>query len=96
MKQSFIVLAVVFLTAAAWAQVPDLMSYQAIIRNSNGELLTNAGIGMQISILHESDDGQAVFVERHFPETNENGLVSVKIGGGTVSRTGSRRGRVLC
>ena len=84
MKKCFIILAVVFFTAAVWAQVPDLMSYQAVIRNSNGELHANAGIGMQISILQESDDGQAVFVERHFPETNENGLVSVKIGGGTA------------
>jgi len=65
------------------AQAPQKMSYQAVIRDAEGELIRNSNIGMQVSILQGSADGMAVFVERHFPTTNENGLVSIEIGDGT-------------
>ncbi len=65
------------------AQAPQRMSYQAVIRDSGGELVTNGNIGMQVSILQGSLEGTAVFVERHFATTNDNGLVSIEIGDGT-------------
>jgi uncharacterized protein (TIGR02145 family) len=67
----------------ACAQAPEKMSYQAVVRNGSGQLQTNASIGMQISILQGGAEGQAVYVERHFPVTTENGLVTVEIGSGT-------------
>ncbi|MDD4385779.1 MAG: FISUMP domain-containing protein [Bacteroidales bacterium] len=60
------------------------MSYQAVIRNSNLELVTNTAIGMQISILQGSASGTAVYVEIQTPTTNDNGLASIEIGAGTV------------
>jgi len=39
---------------------------------------------MQISILQGTIDGDAVYVERHFPTTSENGLVTIEIGTGTI------------
>ncbi|MBN1414846.1 MAG: LamG domain-containing protein [Bacteroidales bacterium] len=78
------VAACIFLHRPAEAQVPEKMSYQAVVRNSSDQLVTNANIGMQISIFQGSTDGAAVYVERHFPVTNANGLVTVEIGGGTV------------
>ena len=35
MKQVFIILAVVLITVNVFAQAPEKMSYQAIVRNSN-------------------------------------------------------------
>ncbi len=68
------------------AQVPHKMSYQAVIRDANGQLLTNTTIGMQISILQGSATGSSVYVETQDPQTNANGLVTLKIGdGNTVS-----------
>jgi uncharacterized protein (TIGR02145 family) len=64
------------------AQAPEKMSYQAVVRNSNDQLVINTNIGMQISILKSSANVIAVYVERHFPTTNANGLVIVEIGGG--------------
>ncbi|MCK7526673.1 MAG: hypothetical protein MZV64_58280 [Ignavibacteriales bacterium] len=58
------------------------MSYQAVIRNSNGELVKNNSVGMQISILQGSATGTAVHVETHTATTNVNGLVTLEIGGG--------------
>ncbi|WP_375722244.1 tail fiber domain-containing protein [Saccharicrinis sp. FJH54] len=60
------------------------MSYQAVIRNADSELVMNSSIGMQISIIQGSISGTSVYVERHFPTTNENGLVSLEIGTGTI------------
>lgn len=62
------------------AQVPEKMSYQAVIRKANNELAINHNIGMQISLLQNSETGAAVYIERQFPTTNGNGLVSFEIG----------------
>jgi hypothetical protein len=45
----------------AFAQSPEKMSYQAVIRNSSDALVTNTNIGMQISILQGSAGGTAVY-----------------------------------
>lgn len=81
MRKFFTFIPVFFLTVLVWAQVPGKMSYQAVVRDNSGALLTNYNIGMQISILQGSVDGIAVYVERQFPATNENGLVTIEIGG---------------
>jgi hypothetical protein len=81
MKKLFILIVAVLFTAAAWSQVPEKVSYQAVIRNISNELVTNQEVGMQVSILQGSADGAAVYVETQIPTTNANGLVSIEIGG---------------
>jgi hypothetical protein len=83
--KKFITLCVAKLLAASvFAQAPNKMSYQAIIRNSSNVLVTNSAVGMRISILQTSPSGTAVYVETQTPTTNTNGLVSIEIGGGTI------------
>ena len=84
MKRLFTIITMVLLSASVFAQAPESMSYQAVVRDNNDNLMANAAIGMQISILQGSLTGSAVFVERHFPTTNANGLVSLEIGSGTL------------
>ena len=84
MKKLITILAAVLLTASVFAQTPEKMSYQAVIRNSSDTFVTNQSVGMQISILQGSISGTEVYKERHFPNTNANGLVSIEIGTGTV------------
>jgi hypothetical protein len=60
------------------------MSYQAVIRDADANLVTSQTIGMQISILQGSLTGTAVYTETQTPTTNANGLVSIQIGDGTV------------
>ncbi|MDD4148634.1 MAG: DUF1566 domain-containing protein [Bacteroidales bacterium] len=74
----------VLLTASVFAQSPQKMSYQAVIRNSSDDLITNTQVGMKISILQGSETGTAVYTETQTPNTNANGLVSIEIGGGTA------------
>jgi uncharacterized protein (TIGR02145 family) len=84
MRKLFTLMIAVFLTAALWAQSPEKMSYQAVIRDADNNLVTNQPTGMQISILQGSANGAAVYVETQSSTTNENGLVSIEIGAGTV------------
>lgn len=67
-----------------FAQAPQKMSYQAVIRDAGSVLVINQSIGMQISILQGSASGTPVYVETQTPTTNANGLVSLEIGAGTV------------
>ncbi|GAL82025.1 phage tail fiber protein [Algibacter lectus] len=60
------------------------MSYQAVVRDSDDNLIANQPVGMQISILQTSATGTAVYVETQTPATNVNGLVALEIGAGTV------------
>ena len=83
MKKLFTLLVAVLLTATVWAQAPQKMSYQAVIRNSGGTLVTSTQIGMEINIHQGSTSGTIVYTETQTPTTNANGLVSIEIGGGT-------------
>lgn len=66
------------------AQSPEKMSYQAIVRNSDNQLVLNEIVGLKISILQGSPSGTAVYSETHLPITNGNGLFSIEVGNGTV------------
>jgi hypothetical protein len=88
MKKVYTFFFAVLATAIGFAQIPQKMSYQAVIRNSSGQLLTNQAIGMRISILQGSATGTAVYVETQTPTTNANGLASLEIGGG-IAVTGT-------
>lgn len=83
MKKLFTLLMVYMFAIGAFAQAPEKMSYQAVIRNSGGELVKSSNVGMQISILTGSVTGTAVYVETQIPTTNANGLVTIEIGNGT-------------
>jgi hypothetical protein len=69
---------------SASAQVPEKMSYQAIVRNISGQVLANQNVAIRVSILQGSPAGAAVYSERITGITNVNGLVSLEIGSGTV------------
>ncbi|MFC0875519.1 FISUMP domain-containing protein [Saccharicrinis sp. FJH2] len=84
MKRLLIILTAIVFTVSVFAQPPEKMSYQAVIRDANNNLLPNQPVGMQISIMQESPDGAAVYVETQTPTTNENGLVSIEVGTGMV------------
>jgi len=83
MKNSFTILVALFIVATTFAQAPEQMSYQAIVRDATGNLVTNQQVGMQISILQTTVGGTAVYVETQTTTTNANGLVSIAIGAGT-------------
>jgi hypothetical protein len=84
MKKIITICAAILMTSSLFAQAPNKMSYQAVIRNNTNALVANQAVGMRISILQTSPSGTAVYVETQTPSTNTNGLVSIEIGGGAV------------
>lgn len=72
------------LISTLFAQAPQKMSYQSVIRDVSQALVTNQAVGMQISILQGSASGTAVYIETQQPTSNINGLVSLEIGTGTI------------
>ncbi|MFM7032553.1 MAG: hypothetical protein ACKOX4_08545, partial [Bacteroidota bacterium] len=90
MKKLIFLIALICFGVAVLAQSPNLMSYQAIIRNASNQLIVNAPIGVRVSILQGSATGTAVFRETYNPNptTNSNGLLGLNIGSG-VSVIGS-------
>ena len=80
MKKALIIMIMAAMSANIYGQAPERMSYQAVVRNSSGDLINSATVGMQISILRGSAMGAAVYVETQSPATNANGLIGIEIG----------------
>jgi len=79
-----IALAHLLINSSIFAQAPQKMSYQAVLRNSNDSLLVSTPVGMRISLVQSSPTGTVVFSETQTATTNANGLVSLQIGMGTA------------
>lgn len=76
---------IVFLfSIGCWAQSPQKMSYQAVIRDGNDQMVVNSPVGVKMSVIRGSATGTVVYIETHAASTNANGLVSLEIGAGTV------------
>lgn len=84
MKRIITLIVILLISVNTFAQAPQKMSYQAIIRDASNDLITNQTIGMQISILQGTSNGTAVYIETQTATTNVNGLVTVEIGDGSV------------
>jgi hypothetical protein len=85
MKKLFILIVITAFAISVFAQSPQKMSYQCVVRNTSGVLVTNHAVGIKISILQGSATGTVVFSETYspVPQTNANGLLSIEIGSGT-------------
>ena len=81
-KAGLIIFLLNFLISSIFAQVPQKMSFQAVIRNNSNALITSTLVGMKISVLQGSPTGTVAYSETQSPTTNANGLVSLQIGTG--------------
>jgi hypothetical protein len=84
MKKIITIFTAALLAVNVFAQSPMKMSYQAVVRHSDGTLVTSSPVSMRMSILQGSATGTAVYVETHAVSTNVNGLMTTEIGNGTV------------
>ena len=83
MKNLFTLFAIV-ISAIFMAQAPNLLSYQAVVRNAANQLVINQNVGIKFSILKSSATGTVVYTETQNSTTNSNGLFTTNIGSGTV------------
>ena len=83
MKRLITILTILGLSIATMAQVPQKISYQALIRDAENEIVANRVITLQIQLV--TANGDAVYSETHQTATNANGVVSVAIGTGNTT-----------
>ena len=84
MKKLYILVAAFCMSAYTFAQAPQKITYQSVVRNTSNQLVTSATVGMKISVLQGAATGTVVYAETHSTSTNTNGLATVQIGGGTL------------
>ena len=73
---------ITLVTTVSFAQ--EGISYQAIAYDNNGFEMSNQEIQLQLSILGDSINGSAEYVEAHTVTTNDFGLFSIVIGSGVT------------
>ena len=79
-KKTAVLIALVLINMGLMAQVPVSFNYQAVLRNDAGEPMASQELDIEIALLQGGIDGVEVFSENHLVQTNELGLVSLKIG----------------
>jgi hypothetical protein len=84
MKKRIFLFSALLIGALSFAQAPQKMSYQSVVRDNADVIVSNASVGVQLSILQGSAVGTPVYVETHTAMTNANGLVSLEAGSGSV------------
>jgi len=65
--------------------VPQYINYQTLIRNVDGTYIANKSVSLRLSIVRDAPAGLPIYQEVHDSETNDYGLVNLKIGDGMSS-----------
>jgi len=67
-----------------WAQQPQAISYQTVIRDAEGQLLSDTPVNLKITLRSGSAVGDVAYSEIHNAVTNSLGLITLSIGQGTL------------
>jgi uncharacterized protein (TIGR02145 family) len=78
------IIIMLFFPFFAFAQAPQKINFQSILRNNSGEIVANKAVNLRISLLAGSANGSNVFSETHAKTTDASGLISIEIGKGTL------------
>ncbi len=73
-------------TTALYSQSPLGIPYQAVVRNVDGSVMSNAAVNMIFKIHDGTASGSVVYEESHALTSNAQGLVSCVVGNGVVSQ----------
>ncbi|SDJ33733.1 BclB C-terminal domain-containing protein [Pedobacter sp. ok626] len=83
MKKIFTFLIFSLIALNIFAQTPQKINYQAVIRNATGQPVPNQAVGMRLTV-QNGPVGAPIYTETQVPSTNAFGLVNLQIGTGTV------------
>jgi hypothetical protein len=85
MKKLLILFTLTIVGAQLRAQVPQGINYQAVARNAQGLVIPTQNISVKFSILEGAITGPVLYQETHAVTTNNYGLFTLVIGGGTAT-----------
>lgn len=84
MKKIYLLAVGLLVVNLLFSQAPQRFSYQAVLRNSSGQVLENKSVKIHFSLLSGSATGTNIYSEEHSVSTNSLGLLTVEAGGGTL------------
>ena len=84
MKKLINILTLLLISQVLFAQAPQATSYQAVIRNSSGNVLANQLVKVRFSMRDSAANGTLVFQETQTSTTNAQGLINLFAGQGTA------------
>jgi hypothetical protein len=90
MKRTLLTILSVLFCAITFAQnVPQGINYQAVARDASGAVLMNQALTIQFSVISDITTSAVSWQETHTVSTNDYGLYTAIIGGGTATNVGS-------
>ena len=85
MKNLYLLLASILLTTSIFAQAPEGFNYQALARDSAGDIIVNTTIAVQFDLRETTAAGTIIYTETLNPTTNGNGVFNLVMGQGTTT-----------
>jgi len=83
MKKSILfTILIAMIAITGFSQVPNAFKYQAELRNTDGEVLSNTPITVRVTIVEDARVPINKYRETHVTETNSLGLIHLNIGNG--------------
>jgi hypothetical protein len=80
--KSILWLCFVAFTSNLVAQTPELINYQAIVRDVNNSVITNQSVSIKFVITEGLPNGLVIYEENQSATTNSHGLINIQIGSG--------------
>lgn len=84
MKKLIHAFAAILVMQMAFGQAPQKLNYQTVVRNTNGTVVANQDVSIRFSIRDLTSTGAVLYRETQLLTTNQFGLLTAKIGDGTV------------
>ena len=88
-KTTLTIISMIFCAITFAQSVPQGINYQAVARDASGVELTNQTLTIQLSVISGSSTGSVSWQETHSVTTNDFGLFTAVIGGGTSTGGGT-------
>lgn len=82
MKKFLLSIIASFFIISTFAQIPQKINYQAVVRNASGDPVVNQNVSLRLSVT-DGPIGTASYTETHTLNTNNFGLVNLQIGTGS-------------
>lgn len=82
--QNILLFCMMLLPATLLAQIPQAINYQAVVRDGDGNPISEETVSVRLSIHSESATGPVVYSESHAVTTTAGGLINLAIGQGTI------------
>jgi len=80
MNRFLMIIFCIIVASSAWAQVPQLVTYQGLLTDTSGSPITDL-VSMEFSIYDDSSGGNLIWSETHSSVSVLNGYFTVLLGG---------------